>query len=59
MYRQVCTGTATLVIPGNAVIRAELLEIFYDNPVSGHLGLYYMANQLSHIYYWRGMYNDC
>ena len=30
--RQIHTGTATLVIPGSAVLRAELLEVFHDSP---------------------------
>ena len=40
MCRRTHTGTATLVIPGDAVLRAELLEMFHDSPVGGHLGLY-------------------
>ena len=40
MCRRIHTGTATLVIPGDAVLRAELLEMFHDSPVGGHLGLY-------------------
>ena len=58
VHRQIHTGTATLVIPGDAVLRAELLEIFHDSPVGGHLSLYHMVNQLSHRYYWWGMYHD-
>ena len=59
MCRQTHTGTATLVIPGDAVLRAELLEMFHDSPVGGHLGLYHMVHQLSHRYYRLGMYHDC
>ena len=59
MCRRTHTGTATLVIPGDAVLRVELLEMFNDSPVGGHLGLYHMVHWLSHRYYWWGMYYDC
>ena len=48
MCRQIHTDTATLVIPNDAVLRAKLLEMFYDSPVGGYLGLYCMVHQLSH-----------
>ena len=44
MCRQTHTGATTLVIPGDAVSRAEPLEMFYDSPVGGHLGLYHMVH---------------
>ena len=58
-----CVGKHTLVqlffvISGDAVLRVELLEIFHDISKSGHLGLYHMVHQLSHRYYWFGMYHD-
>ena len=59
MCRGAHTGTATLVIPGDSVLRVELLEMFYYCPVGGHLGLYYMVHWLAHRYYWRGIYYDC
>ena len=36
--------TITLVIPGDAVLRVELLDIYHNSPVGGHLGLYRMAH---------------
>ena len=44
MYRLKHTGTANFVILGDAVLRAELLDMFHDSPVAGHLGLYYMVH---------------
>ena len=44
MCRRIHIGTATLVIPGDAVLREELLEVFHDSPVGGHLGLYRMVH---------------
>ena len=48
MCRQMHTGKSILVIPGDAALRAELLEIFHNSPVGGILGLYSMVHCLSH-----------
>ena len=55
MCRRTDTGAAILIIPGDAVLRAELLEMFRNSSIGGYLGLYHMVHQLSHRYYWQGM----
>ena len=44
MCRQIHNGIATLFIPRDAVLRAELLEIFHDSCVGNHVGLYRMVH---------------
>ena len=59
MCRQIRNGKATFVIPGDVVLREEVLEMFYDSPVGGYLGLHHMVHWLSHRYHWYGMYHNC
>ena len=44
MCRQTHGGIDTHVIPGDAVLRAELLEMFHDSSFGGHIGFYHVVH---------------
>ena len=48
-----------LVVPADNDLCTELLMLYHDSPLAGHLGLYHMLQALSKWYYWKGLHHNC
>ena len=48
-----------LVVPDLDDLRSDLLTLYHNSPMAGHLGLYRMMQALAKYYWSKGMYHDC
>ncbi|QRW21868.1 Retrotransposable element Tf2 protein [Rhizoctonia solani] len=47
-----------IVVPDVGTLRTELLCIYHDSPLAGHLGRQWTLELISRVYYWPGIHSD-